>query len=163
MHFLDSGEGPDDEWARRHSAPENEVPVAVPVGRVLAHTAGAAVVLGRVEVSTGMAFTVGLRCRPEVLGAPGLTDVGDLLWSHTSPEPQLLVGVELADGRRASNLQDGHDPFGDRGPGADLVLAQTGGEGGQLSADQGWWLSPLPPAGPLRLSSAATRWGSRRP
>jgi hypothetical protein len=144
--------GPDDEWARRSSAPENEAPATVPVSVVLARTATAAVTLTGVQVfTTGIAFTVGLRCRPETLAALESRDLGDLLWGHRGPGPQLLVGVELADGRRASNVPAGPDASGDPG-GPDAVLFHGGGgSAGQLSADHSWWLSPLPPAGPLRV------------
>jgi hypothetical protein len=62
----------------------------------------------------------------------------------------LLLGVELADGRRGSNIHG-------RGQSEDVVFHQGGGGGGELSVDQSWWLYPLPPDGPLRvvLSCAA--------
>ncbi|MCZ2827226.1 hypothetical protein O2W14_00070 [Modestobacter sp. VKM Ac-2986] len=149
MHFLDGSEGPDDEWERRHSAPENEAPVAVPVSAVLARSDTAAVTLTGVQVfTTGLTFTLGVRCRPEALGSG---DISDLLWGHRGPGPQVLVGVELADGRRASNVPGSVHAFADPGDLDGLVFHHGSGSGGQLSAEQVWWLSPLPPAGPLRL------------
>ena len=32
-----------------------------------------------------------------------------------------------------------------------MVFHPGGGSGGESSIDQSWWLSPLPPEGPLRL------------
>jgi hypothetical protein len=73
------------------------------------------------------------------------------LWrGRRGSDTELLVGVQFADGRRASNLP-GRDPFAaPDGPEA-LVLNQGSGSGQQLSVEQEWWLSPLPPAGPLRI------------
>ena len=152
MHVVSTSGGPDDEWVRRHSAPENEAPVAVPVSAVLARTATVAVTLGGVQVfTTGVRFTVGLRCRPEALDPLEGRNIGDLLWRHDRRAEQLLFGVELADGRRASNVPGEAHPFGQPGDRDALVLSPGGGGGGQLVADQDWWMSPLPPAGPLRL------------
>ncbi|NEK93929.1 hypothetical protein GCU67_07030 [Modestobacter muralis] len=152
MHVMNSGDGPDDEWMRRHSAPENEAPVAVPVSAVLARTDTAAVMLSGVQVhTTGVSFTLGLRCRPEALDRFEDRSIGGLLWRHGRRGEQLLFGVELADGRRASNASGEGDPFGQLGGPEGLVLNSGGGGGGQLAADQTWWMSPLPPAGPLRL------------
>jgi hypothetical protein len=60
----------------------------------------------------------------------------------------LRFGVELADGSRA---------IADRGPpeaGGGPTLTPRGGGGGGLSYDLGFWLWPLPPAGPLRFACA---------
>jgi hypothetical protein len=67
-------------------------------------------------------------------------------------EDRLLLGIEYADGRRASTLQDVRM----QGPGAvvdgeQLVLAQQGGGGGELSVDQTFWVAPLPPTGPVTV------------
>jgi hypothetical protein len=57
---------------------------------------------------------------------------------------RLLLGVEMADGRRATTV------FG-RDTSDGVVFHGGGGGGGQLSVDQSWWLSPLPPEGRLRF------------
>jgi hypothetical protein len=143
--------GDDDERMRRFSAPENEVPAAVPVSAVLARNDSSALTLTGVQVfSTGMGFTLTLRCRPEALPA-GEVDLGELMWrGRRGQDAGLLVGVEFTDGRRASNLP-GRDPFGAPGGSEDLVFTQGSGSGQQLSVEQQWWLSPLPPGGPVRL------------
>ena len=140
----------DDERRRLVEPPANEAPALVAVGSVLARTEHSAVLLAGLQVyTTGIGFTVSLLCRPEALG-PGLRDLGDVLWGRGSAGAQLLLGLELADGRRVTNLPGARHPGGgnDR---ERLVLSHRGGSGGQLSADQSWWLSPLPPDGPLRL------------
>ena len=141
----------DDEQYRRLSAPENEVPAAVAVSAVLGRTDAAAVSLTGVQVfSTGLSFELGLRCRPEAAELLEGRNVGDLLWGHGGRGAPLLIGVQFSDGRRASNVP-GEELF--TGPAAadSVLLHQAGGGGGQLSADQSWWLSPLPPDGPLRI------------
>jgi hypothetical protein len=143
--------GDDGDHLSRYQAPENEVPAVVPISTVLARTDSSALVLTGVQVfSTGIGFTVTLRCLPEALPADEV-DLGGLMWRGRPGHPtELLVGVEFADGRRASNLPD-RDPFpAPDGPEA-LVLTQGSGSGQQLSVEQEWWLSPLPPAGPLRV------------
>jgi len=69
------------------------------------------------------------------------------VFEHGRRASQLLIGVELSDGRRASNLGGrnvGEDPSGH-------VFHAAGGGGGQLSVDQSWWLSPVPTEGPVRF------------
>ena len=38
-----------------------------------------------------------------------------------------------------------------RGDGDGLIFHQGGGSGGDSCIEQAWWLSPVPPPGPLRL------------
>ena len=56
----------------------------------------------------------------------------------------LRVGVIVADGRTATNLDDND-------PSADLVLAFHGGHGGPGGEEQRLRMWPLPPPGPLAL------------
>jgi hypothetical protein len=143
--------GDDDEQFRRLSAPENEVPASIPVSALLVRTGTSALTLTGVQVfSTGVGFTLTVRCRPEAL-PDGQADLHELMWrGRRGQGSALLVGVEFADGRRASNLP-GRDPFGSAAGSGDLLLTQGSGSGHQLTVEQEWWLSPLPPAGPLRL------------
>ena len=138
------GGEPDPELLRRMSAPENEIPVAVPLHTVLARTGDAAVAVTDVEVySTGVSFTLAIRVR-----RPGSDidprDLNELLWERGGRSQRFLIGVELADGRRATNLSR----FDAQG---DVVFSSGGGGGGDAAVDQSWWLSPLPPDGPLRF------------
>lgn len=138
-----SGDGAPD-LERRMNRPENEVPTALPVSRLLARTPDLAVALvGLQAYTTGVAFQLAARARgPE--DPDGGNRLGDIFWEHRPGGPRFLFGVEFADGRRASNLSR-------HGGGGDLVFHPGGGSGGFASVDQEWWLSPLPPEGPLRV------------
>jgi hypothetical protein len=145
-----SGDGSDDEFHRRMSPPENEIPVAVPLNRMLARAEDAAVALVGTQVyTTGVAFTLVLRVRR---GTVPTEELHQLLWGRGSGAPALLVGLELADGRRVDNIP-GHRPM------EDLVFTQGGGSGDELSVDQTWWLNPLPPEGMLRFVVRCTPLG----
>jgi hypothetical protein len=141
-----SGEQPDADLLRRMSPPENEIPVAVPLDVVLGRTEDAAIALTGVQVyTTGIAFVLAVRVRswPD----DDHRGLGDLVFHHGRRGEQLLIGVELADGRRASNVGG----RGFRGESSGIVFHEAGGGGGQLAVDQSWWLSPLPPEGPVRF------------
>lgn len=138
---LSQGE-PDEEFYRRVSAPENEIPVPLALNLLLARRDDAAVVLTGAQVySTGLSFELVVRIRR---GAPSQVDLGQLFFSRSSGPPGMLVGMELADGRRVDNLGRG-------APDHDVWFTQNGGSGGERSVEQSWWLSPLPPEGPVRV------------
>lgn len=164
-----SGHGADDDgqpspeglerWYRSRQQPENEVPVAVPFTAVLGRTEALAVVLTSVHAcSTGFGFQVCLRLRRSP--APG-DDVYGQFTSSAGAGGQFLLGVEFADGRRGSVLGGPGDwppQPGAQGSGQEVSLSGTGGGGGGRSFDQGWWVAPLPPDGPLRL---VVRWDAQ--
>jgi hypothetical protein len=147
MHLVSGpGGGPDPEWFRRMMAPENEVPVALPMNTVLARTDDIALALVRLQVySTGLSFDLIVRVRP---GATGRLPVREAMWGHRhpfAPEPGgLLVGVELADGRRVTSLEM-------RDPRSEVVFTERESSWGDTGGEQSWWLNPLPPEGPLRF------------
>jgi hypothetical protein len=147
MHaYWPQGEGPDEEWFRRMSPPENEVPASLPMDRLLARTDDVAVALhGLAVYSTGLVFHLAVRVRPAAAQRVKLERV---LWAHWQMEREgepFLVGIELADGRRATSLQMPE-------PHSDVVFTNWGSSSsGSNGADQTWWLSPLPPEGPLRV------------
>lgn len=137
---------PDPEFFRRMSPPENEIPVAVPLNAVLGRTEDAAIALTGLQVyTTGVSFDLAVRVRswPD----DDHRGLSELVFDHGRRGGQLLVGVELSDGRRASNV--GGAGF-EQGP-SGIVFHPAGGGGGQLSVDQSWWLSPVPPAGSVRF------------
>lgn len=135
---------PDDDFLRRMSAPENEVPVALPMNRVLARSDRLAVALLGVQAyTTGVAFQLAVRVRAGAADGLGYR-LGEIFWEQRPGVPRFLLGVEFADGRRARS-----GPFPGRT--GDLIFHQGGGGGGDTSIDQSWWLSPLPPDGPLRF------------
>jgi hypothetical protein len=135
-------EDPDDATLRRMRAPENELPVALPRNVLLARTDDAVVALLGMHVhSTGLAFDLAVRVRPGSLSGVELHDV---LWRPGPGAPPLLLGLELADGTRVDNVGE---PRWD----GDVVFTQGSGSGSEHSVDHSWWLSPLPPAGPLTV------------
>jgi hypothetical protein len=140
------GEPPDEDFFRRMAPPENEIPVALPVSAVLARTDDVAIALLGMQVySTGVSFDLAVLVRTWPDDDRG--GLSELVFEHGRRGSQLLVGVELADGRRASNVGGRHvRPDGDG-----IAFHQAGGGGGQLSVDQSWWLSPVPPDGPVRF------------
>jgi hypothetical protein len=140
--------------------PENELPACVPLGVVVARAENAVIALSHASVySTGLGIELMVQARglPE-RDAQRLFHEQHMPPTETDPAPAFLrIGVELADGSRASNLSGRHhwhDPEQrPEGP----VLMQHGGGGG--SSGQGgivlrpaFWLWPLPPAGALRLA-----------
>lgn len=151
------GEGPSPEqreaFERRMSPPDNEVPVGLPAGLVLGRADGVAVALTRILVHTGgVHLEVSVRLRAalrEPHGLHGLLGHG----FDARSEDRLLLGVQFADGRRASTLDDDPwRPFDDPGDGPRLVA--TAGQSDGRTAEQGYWLWPVPPAGPLTLVCA---------
>ena len=135
---ADGGERPDDGFLRRTGPPDNEVPVALPSTVLLARTDGAAVALVGLQVySTGVAVSLAVRVRVPLTPPDALFA---LVFGHE--RSGLMLGVGFADGRRvASGGAPRNDP--------DLVWQPSSGGGGDRSVDQTWWLSPLPPEGPL--------------
>jgi hypothetical protein len=137
-------------WALRQPPP-NEVPGAAPVEALLASTETTAVyICGAAVYRNGMEFSV------QVLWRGGDEDTDDLmdpLWG-TGGSPQLLFGVEFADGRRCSNLrshtglephcQDEDQPY----------LHGEGGGGDGNRSSMGLFLTPLPPPGDLTVVCA---------
>src|SRR5262249_53480655 len=153
-------------WHRRTSPPDNELPAAVGLTAVLGRTDDAAVGVTQMEAfSTGFQFTLAVRlrrARPELVGG----NLFMLISSHARPgvevplDQRLLLGVEYADGRRASTLRD----MRMRGPAAtagdeQLVLVQHGGGGGDRTVDSNYWVSPLPPDGPVTFVLAWAAFG----
>ncbi len=134
----------DPEAARSFSAPENELPVALPQNLLLARTDDAAVALTRLSVyTTGIALDLVVRLRPSASLARD-DRLNDLLWHGHGGGARFLFGVGYADGRRASNV---------RGVGGgDVVLVTGSGSGGMSSVEQSWWLHPLPPEGPVTVA-----------
>ncbi|SFT92176.1 hypothetical protein SAMN05660657_03922 [Geodermatophilus amargosae] len=134
----DGEDGPDEEFLRRMGPPDNEVPVALPWSTVLARTGDVAVALLGIQVySTGLAVSLAVRVRDRLSPSSALSE---LVFGREGSG--LLLGVGFADGRRVAS---GGVPRNDPG----LVWQPGSGSGGNRSVDQTWWLSPLPPAGPL--------------
>lgn len=153
-------------WRRRTSPPENEVPTAVPVNAVLGRGDDVAVaVIAAQAYTTGLSFVVAVRMRTEPRGVLRYR-MHDLISGHwrgedPATDQRLLLGVEYADGRTATNLGTRGWPAGmgdDEGEEA-AVLRQIGGGGGGRSHDQAFWLTPLPPSGSLVFVCAWPAFG----
>lgn len=133
----------EDEW-RRRAKPDNELPASVALDVVLAETDDVVISLATVEVyRNGVDLRVDVRTRGDVVaGATNGGFVGD----------EVLVGVEYADGRRATNLPMWPRPAV---PSAtEAQLATSGGSGGRRAADLRLYLTPLPPPGTLTIVCA---------
>lgn len=152
-------------WQGRMSPPENEFPAGLGVTVLLASTDDVAVGLSQADAfSTGFRFNLAVRVR---LLPPGRIQ-GELFMHITAHVPELgipledrlLVGIEYSDGRRASTLGD----IWTFSPSAEidsdtLVLVPQGGGGSELAVDQGFWVSPLPPPGPVTVVVAWPGFG----
>jgi hypothetical protein len=83
---------------------------------------------------------------PDVFGRHGPM-VGEQ--RDSLPSQLLRVGVQFADGRTATNI-GGHDrPV--EGPVMWPLRGGGRGSGGESSFHQGYWISPLPPSGPVTV------------
>jgi hypothetical protein len=153
-------------WRRRTSPPENELPASPGLSALLGRTDDAAVGITGVEAfSTGFRFTLAIRLRrprPELAhgGLFALVSAHAHPGREIPPEDRLLLGVEYADGRRASTLEN----MRMMGPAAEvddtqLVLVQNGSRGGEGSVDQTYWVTPLPPDGPVTVVLAWASFG----
>lgn len=144
-----SADEPDEGYLRRVGPPDNEIPVAVPVNAVLARTDDHAIALVGLQVyTTGVSMDLAVRAR--VRGGRELTE---LVFDHVPLSAgRLLIGVEFSDGRRASNAS-WPDPGSSLQPRStdDVIFHSGGGGGGDRSVDQSWWLSPVPPEGPMTV------------
>ena len=133
---------------RRMNPPVNEQPVPLPVNLVVARAENVVVALSGVDVySVGFAFTLRVRLRTRPVRAHQMhLLIGGYGGADTDPEQRLLVGIEFADGRRASSAVP--DPAARADPQRPL-LTGGGGSGGDVAMDRVNWVTPLPPDGPL--------------
>jgi hypothetical protein len=144
--------------------PESEVGVAVPLRVALVSEPGFAIALvDCVAFSTGFEFGIAVRAREEIdhsimgFGPPPP-------YGPPTPEGQLVIGVEYADGGKATAdrhpgaqvmaywaaVHEGRQPEVPKGP----VLSPRGGGGGGRRYDFHYWVWPLPPAGKLTFTCA---------
>jgi hypothetical protein len=139
--------------------PESELAVPVALGVVVGRSDRAVVAASHAfAYSTGIAFELLAVARvPEREVHRIFHEQHGIAGDDLSPA-FLRVGMELADGTRVSNLGGRrgrhHDP---ERPPEGSVLSQHGGGGGtggsgSVTMRPGFWLWPLPPDGPLRLS-----------
>ena len=143
-------------WRTRMERPDNEVGWVLPVSAILGRTPDAAVAVTHITAfTTGVAFNLAVRLRvaPDRVRGHGLSAlISPRLPSgvNVDADQRLLLGVEYADGRTAINTDNRVWPPGQQDEHEPLLMA-SGGGGGDLSVDQGFWLSPVPPGRPLHL------------
>jgi len=153
------------QWRRRVSVPENEFPASVGVTALLGQTPDTAVGITQVEAfSTGFEFTLVVRVRqlrPSLArgGLLMLLSPHQHLGTDIPVQDRLLLGIEYPDGRRASTLNDIRLQMPGSVTDDDLVLVQHGGSGGERGANQTYWVSPLPPDGPVDIVLAWPGFG----
>jgi hypothetical protein len=132
-------------------APPGTLPGVVPFERVLAQTDKVAVCVTRLAAyPTGFEFDV-------VTMTADDQDVDPWLFHHPRlhrgaageiPPEMLRLGVQFADGSRATNTAGfHHDPRPPAGP----IMHPGGGGGGGGNWRQTQWVWPLPPPGPVAL------------
>ena len=144
-------------WTRRTNPPDNEVPGAVPWSVLLGRNTDVAVALaGASAYSTGIRLGVAVRVRQG--SRRGDVDLHHQVFGYSDGGvDRLLIGVEYADGRVATNsTQDSWSP--QEQPDDEPSLHPGAASGGPYGIDVELFLSPLPPAGPLTIFCA---WPSR--
>jgi hypothetical protein len=137
--------------------PDNEMPGALALDRVLGRTDQLAVVL-----VGGLLFSTGVQLQVSVLARNLPDDEEDALLEQAFADPAsaasgtaLLLGVQYADGRTTTNLRFGRYTFADMADDEDrLCLNSAGGGGNAASAAMGFWLTPQAPLGDLLVVCA---------
>jgi hypothetical protein len=141
--------------------PEDELGRTIPLDRVIARSEiGAVAVSHAVVYSTGVSFDFVARARGlSQSKANRLMHEQHMFEEEDLPDSLLRIGFEFADGRRASNLGwRAHRRLMtlDTEPEEPVLMPHAGGGGnsggGDVSLRPGYWLWPLPPSGPLRIS-----------
>jgi hypothetical protein len=132
--------------------PHDELGVLVPVRLVLVRTEALALIVDQVVAyTTGFAFRLSGRARVD--DERVARSFGMLLGQPEGDMDRLLLGVELADGRKATNLD--RRPIEGAEPGAVLMGGAGSAGGGRF--ESAYWVWPLPPDGPL---SFVCQWGA---
>jgi hypothetical protein len=142
--------------------PEDELGAVVPQSVVLARSDRAVVVLSHaVAYSTGATFDFRAVARGLTRAeANRVFHEQHMFEEEDLPNSLLRIGFEFADGDRVSNLGGwrAHRTLmsPDTEPKGPLLLPYAGGGGNASSSEvtmnPGYWLWPLPPPGPLRIS-----------
>jgi hypothetical protein len=144
----------------RLSRPDNEIPHPVPIAVLLAKTDDLAVAVSGVAAYTsGISFELVVRFRALPAGIRR-HELHELVsgWGDEPDPRRMLLGVEYADGRKASNI--GGPAWREGGVSHDQPILTSGGGGGSdLAQDMSFWLSPIPPDGPLSFVFAWTALG----
>jgi hypothetical protein len=122
--------------------PDDVLPITFPLDLLLARTDSVAVVVhGGRAYPDGFEFVLTLRSRDGRIPEPWLTWRGGEISGDV-----LRFGIAFADGRKASVFDP--PPWRPNGE-PDIALIQRGGNGGGSSWEMRFWVSPLPPDGPV--------------
>jgi hypothetical protein len=142
--------------------PEDELGAVVPQSVLLARSDRAVVVLSHaVAYSTGTTFDFRAMARGLTRAqANRVFHEQHMFEEEDLPDSLLRIGFEFADGDRVSNLGGwrAHRTLmtPDTEPKGPLLLPYAGGggnaSGSEVTMNPGYWLWPLPPTGPLRVS-----------
>jgi hypothetical protein len=139
--------------------PDNVVGVVMPLEHTLARTADVVLALRAATLyPTGIEFDVALLLREQMRDPLGFMPFHPRRRDGELGPDVLRLGVHLADGSKATNLEL---PFFDRDPDAlppGPVLMPHGGGGGDRRWSVSFWLWPLPPPGPFAL---VVEWPAR--
>jgi hypothetical protein len=135
--------------------PEDSFGVLVPLRLVLVRTAELAVAIpSATAYRTGFGFDLAIHRAAGGDDAFALDRTLHWLGREGSPPPEALrVGVQFADGQKATSLERWWDYFAlqdwAQAPPPGPVLVPRGGAGGERVRSQSYWVWPLPPDGPL--------------
>jgi hypothetical protein len=134
-------------------APEHELGVDVPIRTTIASDDGLWLgLVGVVAYSTGFTLRLCFLRRAHDLAEVFQNSITVRVHESEITEKFLRFGIEFADGRRATNLDEfASDRHSEDGADPDIALAARGhGEGPHGGAMRAWvW--PLPPPGPIAL------------
>jgi hypothetical protein len=135
--------------------PEDSFGVLVPLRLVVVRTADLAVAIpSATGYRNGFGFELAIRRAAAEGDAFALDRTLHWLGREGSPPPEVLrVGVQFADGQKATSLESWWDYFepqdAAQAPPPGPVLVPQGGAGGERVRSQSYWVWPLPPDGPL--------------
>ncbi len=128
------------------------VPGVVAVELLLGRTAERAIGLAGIRAyPNGFAFTLSVRLRQVIPGEQTNFGIfgGGVDPSGEFADYYLRLGVQFADGRRATNLRRHHGGFEAEGPDPPLLTGTGGGGHDGRVWDHHYWVWGLPPPGPL--------------
>lgn len=138
--------------------PDDVLPGVVPVELFLGRSEEAVVMLsGMRAFPAGVAMTLLVRTRTRIRTKRFSLheELFDGPYRHDQDEAwqrgRLKWGIELADGRRVTNVDPWPDPADPRELPDRPVLFGGGGGGDDRAVDRHYWLWPLPPPGPLTV------------
>jgi hypothetical protein len=127
----------------------DELPAPVGMRLMLARTEQVAVaVIGIWAFTAGFEFFVGVGMRDEIPGQSVASFMAGVDDEPLDEDEFCRLGVQFSTGQKAANTELRAAPGGKSGIAGPIMRVQAGG-GGLLSREWRYWVSPLPPPGPL--------------